>query len=83
MWSGDPIGVWARGPEVHSTPETMGTRCNGCRFLTCIEQERSRLHPWRYYCEALHRNLEFKQLFEISKKECPEHRDLRGRWSRR
>lgn len=83
MWTGDPYKSWGRRPEVHCTPETMGTRCDGCVHLTCIEQERSRLHPWRYYCERSGRNLEFKDLFAVSKKDCPEHRDLRGRWSRR
>lgn len=83
MWTGDPCGVWARHPVKHSTPETWRTRCDGCEFLVCIEQQRSRLRPWRYYCEALHRTVEFKELFEIGKQDCPVHRDLRGRWSRK
>lgn len=81
MWTGDPYKTWGRHPEVHSTPETMGTRCDGCPHLTCIEQERSKLHPWRYYCEKLSRTFEFKDLFAVGKRDCPEHRDLRRRFS--
>lgn len=75
----DLYGVWGRRAEVHSTPETHWTRCDGCRHFTCIRQEKSRLHPWRYRCEKLGRNFEYRELFGVTKKECPEHRDMRGR----
>lgn len=63
--------------EPHSTPETWGTRCNGCPELACIESDRSRLHPWRYYCELLKKQVD---VYGITKAECPLHREIkRGR----
>lgn len=77
MRSDSTFGIWGKHPEVHSTPEIVNTRCNGCEQLSCIEQERSRLHHWRYYCNRLHRTIDYTEIFKISKAECPEHRDLR------
>ena len=68
--------TWAKRPEPHSTPETWNTRCDGCRSLSCIPQERSRLHPWRYFCEAAHAEVD---IYRVTKAECPEHVDLRRR----
>ena len=77
--SGTSYGTWARRKPVRSTPETHWTRCDGCEHFECIAQERSRLHPWRYYCDRLARELDYAELFGITKKACPEHRDMRGR----
>ena len=73
------FGTWGRRQPVRSTPDTMNTRCDGCPHFECVEQPRSRLHPWRFHCDRLARELEYRELFAISKKECPEHRDMRGR----
>jgi hypothetical protein len=69
----------AKHPEPHSTPETAGTRCNMCEHLSCIEQPGAKVHRWAYYCRLLYRRMTFKDLYAITKEECPEHRDLRRR----
>ena len=71
--------VWGKRPTVHSVPDTAWTRCDGCAEFECIEQERSRLHPYRFYCNRLHRELEYKELFAISKEDCPLHVDKKRR----
>ena len=63
--------VWARRQTVHSTPDSAYTMCDGCAELECIEQDRSRLHPWRYYCCQLHREIEYKELFRMTERDCP------------
>ena len=67
-------------PEKRSSPETPGTRCHMCRLLTCKEKKQAKLHRWTYYCNALHREFTFKELYGISKEECPEHREIRRRF---
>lgn len=69
--------VWGRKQRVNSVPDTLNTRCDGCAEFECIPQERSRLHPWRFHCDALHRELEYKELFTLTKQECPRHVDMR------
>lgn len=64
---------------VHSVPDTLNTRCDGCAEFECIPQERSRIHPWRFYCDKLGRELDYKELFTITKKECPLNVDMRER----
>lgn len=71
------LGVWAKRPEPHSTPETANTRCDGCPHLSCIPQEGARLHKWAYYCDAMHRRFTFKELFAIGIDDCPEHKTIR------
>lgn len=66
--------------EFHSSPETLGVRCHMCPHLACIEREKARVHRWGYYCDALHRRFTFKELYGISKEECPEHREIRRRF---
>lgn len=47
--------------EPHATDETIGTACDGCAELDCIEQRphpRSRRPRWRYYCNALGRRID-------------------------
>ena len=48
----------ASRPRVHSTPETWRCVCDGCRDLDCIRVDRSRLHPWRYYCDFQHKTID-------------------------
>ena len=72
-------GVYGEHPPIHSTPETFGTRCDGCKYLECTEQERSRLHRWHYYCNKLAANLDGKKIWTISEEQCPEHRKLKRR----
>ena len=67
-------------PEPHSSPETMGTRCHMCPHLSCIEQERARIHRWAYYCEAMRKRFTFKELYAITKEECPEGREIRRKF---
>ena len=69
-----------RRPEPHSSPETMGTRCDMCPHLSCIEKEKARIHKWAYYCEAMHRRFGFKELYAITEEECPEHRKIRRKF---
>ena len=71
--------VWARRPEKHSSPETMGTRCDGCIHLFCYERDKAKLHRWHYHCDALSRNLSLKELYAMSAEECPEHRGIKRR----
>ena len=76
----------ARHPEPHSTPETADTRCDMCENLSCIKQDGARVHQWAYYCRLLRaesggkgRRMKLKDLYAITKEECPEHRDLKRR----
>lgn len=71
--------VWGKRPERHSTPEILGTRCDGCEFLSCIEREKARVHRWSYYCEKLTKRMTCKQLSSIKAKDCPVHRLIRRR----
>ena len=73
-------GTWAKRGEPHSTPETRGTRCDGCGHLSCIENDRARVHRWGYYCDALFRRMTLKELYAVTKAECPEHREVRRRF---
>ena len=75
----EPFGAWGRRPEVHSVPDTQWTRCDGCRHFTCIPQEKSRLHPWRFRCEKMGKNFEYKELFQIGIDDCPERKHVRRR----
>lgn len=68
--------VYHMTPEPNSTPETFGSRCDLCPKLKCIEQPKSRIRPWRYYCEALSANVD---VWKVTKKECPLGRDARKR----
>ena len=43
--------------EPHSTHEIRGTACDGCAMMSCIPQK-SRMRPWRYWCETRHRAVE-------------------------
>ena len=77
--AGMQFGTWGYRPTVRSTPDTQWTRCDGCAHFECIECERSRLHPWRYYCDKLGREIEYRELFAIKKEDCPIHRAIRRR----
>lgn len=68
---------YARRREPHSSPETMGTRCDNCPHLSCIERPAAKVHRWHYYCQQLRRDMEFKELYAITEEECPEHREIR------
>ena len=66
--------------ELHSCPETMGTRCDGCLHLSCIERPTAKLHRWNYYCDLLHKRMSQKDLYSITVEMCPEHREIRRRF---
>lgn len=68
--------VWARKREIHSTPELYGIRCNNCPKLSCSERRGAKLHPWRYYCNSLHKELKLKDMYALTVDDCPEHRKL-------
>jgi len=65
--------------EPHTSPEITNTRCDMCPDMSCILQERSRLHPYRYYCHALSRTLSLKEVYAMTRDECPRHRELKRR----
>ena len=67
----NPYGVWGRHTESHTSPEISWSRCDGCNRLACWEDEKSKLHPYRYYCEAGSRNLTRKEIYTMGKDECP------------
>ena len=73
------LRVWGRKPQLHFTPETRNTRCDMCPELDCIEQKGARVHKWMYYCAKLNRRMTFKELYEITKDECPLKRSLKRR----
>lgn len=75
----DP-NLWGRRPEVHTTPELYGVRCDCCEHLSCIEQPGARIHRWMYYCDALRRRFKLKELYAITRDECPAHREIRRRF---
>lgn len=72
--------TWAKRPEPHSTPETFGTRCDGCEHLAAIAQEGARVHKWAYYCDRMKKRFSFKQLYAIGIDDCPEHKALRRKF---
>lgn len=78
----EPFGAWGRRPIIHSVPDTWNTRCDGCQHFECTAQERSRLHPWKYRCNKLGRNFDYKALFDVGIDDCPERKKLRrkDRW---
>lgn len=72
-------GIHGNRAAVHSTPDTINTLCDGCPKFECIEQDRSRIHPWRFYCDAMGRSLEYRELFFMTEEDCPDHRRVRRR----
>ena len=76
------LNVWAKRPEPHYSPETRCTRCDNCPDLYCIRQDKSMLHPWMYYCDAMKRKFTYKELYSITEEECPRGRPLMGRGRR-
>ena len=70
--------VWAKHPETHFTPETSGSLCDMCESLWCRLDDRSRLHPYRYHCDAMHANLTTKEMYEMTTSKCPKGR-VKGR----
>ena len=72
-------GAWARNQIPHTSPETYRTRCDMCSELSCKLDDRSKLHPWTYYCDALKRSLTIKEIHEMTKQACPKHVDMRKR----
>lgn len=64
-------GVWGRNSELHTSPEISWSLCDGCQRLACREDAKSRLNPWRYYCEAGACNLTRKQIYEMTEGKCP------------
>lgn len=76
----DP-NVWARRREAHSTPETRGMLCDMCPNLSCIRQDKSRLHPYRYFCESSHSSMTLGQMYAMTTETCPDGRvRTRGRF---
>lgn len=72
--------TWAKRPEPHSTPETFGTRCDGCEHLSCIAQEGARVHKWAYYCDRMSKRFSFKELYDIGINDYPEHKAIRRKF---
>lgn len=68
--------VRGRHPDVHTTPELYGTRCDNCPRLSCYRRMGARLHPWRYYCAALCKELQLGDIYWIGIEDCPERRKL-------
>lgn len=68
--------VWAKRTEFHTTPETMGMRCDKCPNLSARKVDGAKLHPYRYYCEARHMNMDLRDMYAIKQDECPIHRAL-------
>ena len=66
--------IWGRRNEPHTTPETQWMLCDGCRSLSCIPQEKSKLHPWKYYCGTLHKSLTLSEMYAMTTEKCPEGR---------
>ena len=62
---------WGRRPEKHYSPETTGSLCNMCEHLWCRPYDKSKLHPYRYRCDAMHANLTAKQMYEMTTEQCP------------
>ena len=74
------LNVWAKRPEPHTTPELYGIRCDGCEHMSCIPQDGAKLHRWAYYCDALRRRFKLKELYAITRDECPEGREIRRKF---
>lgn len=73
--NGFDYGVWARRQPIHSTPDSSHTMCDGCQNFECIVQDRSKLHPYRFYCDKLGRELPYKELFRMTEDDCPVERE--------
>ena len=63
--------VWGRHAETNTSPEISWSLCDGCEKLKCRQDDKSRLNPWKYYCEAGSRNLTRKQIYEMTAGKCP------------
>lgn len=63
--------VWGRHRETHNTPETTWSLCNNCDHLWCRTYDKSKLHPYKYRCDANHTNLTAKQMYEMTTDKCP------------
>ena len=59
--------------EPHAVRQIEGTRCFGCKHMSCIPQ-RNRREPWRFYCEIKRRHVEPAKL---TKQDCPIERIAR------
>lgn len=73
------LSVWGKHKELHTTPELLNMRCDNYPSLSARKVDRSRLHPWKYYCEARHVNMELKDMYAVGKADCPLHRKLKPR----
>ena len=71
--------VWARRPELHTSPDISWSRCDGCPELTVKPRDWAKKERYGYYCNQLHRELTRKGIYDMTKKECPLHVDLRKR----
>ena len=63
----------------HSVFDTMNTFCDGCGAFECESTGESALHPWKFKCSELDRELEYKELFRMTEDKCPRHREMKKR----
>ena len=72
-------GVWARHPELHTSPDIGWSLCDGCKELTVTPRDWAKHERYTYHCNALHKNLKVKDIYEMRTKDCPIGREVKRR----
>ena len=71
--------VWARKPELHTSPDISWSLCDGCRELTVKPRDWAKHERFGYYCDKLHRELTRKEIYDMKPDACPIGRELKKR----
>ena len=71
--------VWARRPDLHTSPDISWSLCDGCKELTVKPRDWAKHERYGYYCDKLHRELTRKEIYEMDKQTCPLHVEKKRR----
>ena len=71
--------VWARKPELHTSPDISWSLCDGCKELTVKPRDWAKHERYGYYCDKLHRELTRKEIYDMKPDACPIGRELKKR----
>ena len=71
--------VWARKPELHTSPDIGWSLCDGCPELTVKPRDWAKHERYGYYCNKLHRELTQKSIYEMRTDSCPIGRQAKRR----
>lgn len=74
--------VTPRKRALHTSPEITWSRCDGCNCLDVTDKTGSKLYQrtgkngYRYYCDAIKRELTRKEIYDMTEGACPIDRPL-------